>query len=176
MYCDDFSKSINAAQAENFGIYSLTQSAKLLGVSPEAIKENMGPDEWHHTSKYYNRTDYYNIQLLLEIKNGTANYTPEDNEYEQLEEARELLEKLKAYKKPKLTENKYFAEKVKYVIWSGTRNFPKATEYVFENIEVVEKGQFYIFLTPKGPVRKKIGSNGTYVDSNKRVKQQYGLC
>jgi hypothetical protein len=137
-YCG-YSKSNNAIQAEHLGRFPASVLAKKLSISTEAIKALMQPCEWHHTSSRYNRTDYYD-----------------------LEEAQEMLVELKAYKKPNAAPVNYTAN-VKYLEWSGSRKYPKATEYRFDNIKVTEKGQFYTFHTPHGDVRKKIGSNGTEV-------------
>lgn len=136
---NNFSKSNNAIQAEHEGYFPASVLAKKLNVSTKAITAILSPSEWHHTSNYYNKTNYYSY-----------------------ENAREKLAELKAYKAEKPAESKYFAN-VKYIEWQGTRKYPKAIEHVYNNIEITEKGCFYIFHTPDGDIRKKIGSNGTMV-------------
>ena len=59
-------KSNNAVFAEQCGSYPATQAAKILKVPPDFLREHWGGDEWHHTSKYYNRTDYFHIESIQE--------------------------------------------------------------------------------------------------------------
>ena len=106
---------------------------------------------WHHTSSYCNSTDFYsvNVERLSEIT-------------EEL-----LIEKTAAYKKDKeepLPANIYKGD-IKYLEWSGTRKHPKATECELKNVNIEEKGCFYIVTDNAGKLllKKKIGSNGTYV-------------
>jgi len=133
-----YSKSNNAIAAEQEGLFPASVLARKLRVSTEAIKSILVPEEWHHTSSWYNRTDYYS-----------------------LEEAEVKLQQLKAFAAPRKQE-KYKAD-VAFLVWSGTRKHPKAKEINYTDIEVTEKGSYYVFATPLGNVRKKIGSNGTKV-------------
>jgi len=135
----EYSKSNNAIDAENNGCFPASILAKKLGVSSKAIKELMTPCEYHHTSCWYNKTDYYDMEYALEI-----------------------LDQLKAYK-PKLESESYIAD-VNWIEWEGTRKYPKAVKHHAENIEVIETGSFYIFKTNDGNIKKKIGSNGTIVN------------
>ena len=157
-----YSKSFNAANAESENKFPASIADKKLGVPSGAVKAILPKSEWHHTGSYYNKTDYYDIDLLLAIKNNdetALSYYDSDD----IEEAKELYEKLKNYKKPKTTSNTYIAD-VEWLTWSGTRNHPKATEHKVTDVEVEEKGSFYYFNDEYGnPVKKKIGSNGTYV-------------
>jgi hypothetical protein len=117
-----YSKSNNAVAAEESGRYPATTLGKLLGVKPKAIKALLTASEWHHTSSHFNRTDYYDA-----------------------EEAQERLEDLKAWKEPKTGEivhEKCYGE---YTEWSGSRNYPKATIVKFENLTVIEKGNWFTF-------------------------------
>ena len=135
-----FSKSNNALDAEDEGLMTATAAAKALGVSAAAIKEILYPSEWHHTSGWYNRTNYYNISDLSEEK----------------------LSALKAYKADNSV-YEYQAD-VEWIEWSGSRRHPKANKFSAENILVTEKGCFYTFHLPNRTVRKKIDSNGTRVN------------
>lgn len=135
-----FSKSNNAIAAEEQeGKFPATTLARMLGVSVQAIKELLQPSAWHHTSKMYNKTDYYSM-----------------------EDAEEIIDQLKAFKVEKPAEVSYRAD-VRWLTWGGTKSHPKAIEHKAEDIEVVEKGSFYLFKLPDGDLRKKIGSNGTEV-------------
>ena len=162
----EYSKSNNALDAEYKNKFPASIAAKKLGVSTKAIKELLSTDEWHHTSNYYNKTDYYDIDIFLKIKAGEdiSEFCSDD---EEKKDYLETWEKLKKFKE-KIVEEKYRAN-VTYLIWTGSRNYPKAKEFKFDNIEVLEKGSFYIFLTPNGQVKKKIGSNGTRVEKLKEV-------
>ena len=64
-YCGS-SRSLRAVEAERAGKLPLTRAAQWLreqcGVSLKCARQalaEIGPCEWHHTSKYANPTDYY---------------------------------------------------------------------------------------------------------------------
>lgn len=84
---------------------------------------------WHHTSKYYNETDFYvlDIDALEELTN---------------EKARNLLAAYQLNKKARPNvrpvEEKW---KCAFLEWSGSRKHPKATEIVEEGI--VKGNWFY---------------------------------
>lgn len=156
------SKSYNAYNAENENKFPASIADKKLNVPSGAVKAILPKSEWHHTGSYYNKTDYYDIDLLLAVKNNDETalsyYEPDE-----IEDAKETYEKLKTYKKPKAESNKYIAD-VEWLSWSGTRNHPIATEHKVTDVEVEEKGSFYYFNDEYGnKIKKKIGSNGTYV-------------
>lgn len=89
-----YSKSVRATVAESEGKYPKTTFKKVYGLSEKKFKELENRDiisvsEWHHTSVYGNRTNYYSIddevlfyaaigdkekayELYLERKNRTA--------------------------------------------------------------------------------------------------------
>lgn len=63
----NFSKSNNAICAEKQGKYPASKAAKIYGFkSIAALKSLIKPSEWHHTSKFYNHTDYYDIEGEIE--------------------------------------------------------------------------------------------------------------
>ena len=62
-----YSKSNRAIQAENEGKFPASVLAKKLKVKTDAIRGLMEPCEWHHTSKFYNITNYYDGAILLAI-------------------------------------------------------------------------------------------------------------
>ena len=66
-YCG-WSKSNNAVNAEYNERYPITQASKVLAkklnwsqVKARQFLENQGTGEYHHTSKYYNETLYYDV-------------------------------------------------------------------------------------------------------------------
>lgn len=156
------SKSVRAYEAEDNDRYTATECDKLLGVSSGATKACLVPSEWHHTGSYYKETDYYDIRLLLAIKDNDEEVISEYDE-DEIKKAKESLEELKSWRKPKLTSKTYKAD-VEWLTWSGTRKHPKATNHSVKNADVEERGSYYYFNDERGiPTKKMIGSNGTYV-------------
>lgn len=93
---------------------------------------------WHHTSKHYNKTDFYSIDInkVLELTD---------------DKIIELVAKSKEEKPIIQTEEKW---KCAFLEWSGTRNHPKATEII--EIGIVKGNWFY----RKDGSKKKTTSNG----------------
>ena len=156
------SKSVRAYEAEDNDRYTATECDKLLGVRSGATKACLVPSEWHHTGSYYKETDYYDIRLLLAIKDNDEEVISEYDE-DEIKKAKESLEELKSWRKPKLNSKTYKAD-VEWLTWSGTRKYPKATKHSVKNADVEERGSYYYFNDERGiPTKKMIGSNGTYV-------------
>ena len=157
------SKSVRAYEAEDNDRYTATECDRLLGVRSGATKACLVPSEWHHTGSYYKETDYYDIRLLLAIKDNDEEIISEYDE-DEINEARESLEELKSWRKPKLTSKTYKAD-VEWLTWSGTRKHPKAIKHSVKNVDVEERGSYYYFNDEYGtPTKKMIGSNGTHVN------------
>lgn len=100
-----YSKSNNAIAAEAEGRFPASVLARKLGVKTGAIKALMSPGEWHHTSKRYNVTDYYDGATLLAIASGdegeiAAVMDDQGLIEEDMDDARALLAALKAWRKP----------------------------------------------------------------------------
>lgn len=57
-----YSKSNNAIDAERDYKYPKSTAKRLLGLKDSAFGS---PCEWHHTSMWYNRTDYYDLRDLI---------------------------------------------------------------------------------------------------------------
>ena len=88
-----YSKSNNAVRAEANGIYPLTQAtkqiAKLAGITAKearAVLDELGPDEYHHTSKNYNCTNYYSVDTALHYLAESGNETA----YEAMRDRRKI--------------------------------------------------------------------------------------
>lgn len=106
--------------------------------------------EWHHTSKHYNATSFYTV-----YEDKLDELTPED------------IAEWKAGKPQKAPEQTARKGSIYYIEWSGTRNHPRAKHCKLENVEILEKGSFYIVSKDgKQILKKKIGSNGTEVFYN----------
>lgn len=136
-YQDDFSKSNNAVAAEQDGRFPATVLAKRLGVKAGAIKALLSPSEWHHTSKFYNSTDYFLEESALEI-----------------------IDELKAWKEPVKGEDRFESCHGQYLEWSGTRNHPRAKVIEFKDTLVTRKGDWFTLHLPSGPVRKGKSTRG----------------
>lgn len=107
---------------------------------------------WHHTSSYCNATDFYSI---------------DEDSIEDLTVAeinRIISTREKKEKAPKQAPVRRLAD-IQYIVWTGTRNYPKADKRVMTDVYVEERGCFYIVFNDQGReiLRKKISSNGTYV-------------
>jgi len=148
-YADDFSKSNSAIAAENAGLMTASAVARLIGHGATAagVKAVLEPGEWHHTSKMYNCTDYFDLDTAQE---------------ESAEEGRDLIAEITAASKP-APAVRYRAD-VEWLEWSGSRKHPRAMECSAENIEVEEKGDWYIFHFADGTTKRKHqDSTGTFV-------------
>lgn len=85
----DYSKSVNAVEAEAGGRFPKSVLAKKYGIKTSAIDDLLEPTEWHHTSKFYNRTNYYSeeevVRYLDCLKRYSKAKTPELRELAQRE-------------------------------------------------------------------------------------------
>lgn len=99
---------------------------------------------WHHTSEYYNKTNFYAIDVD-KIDELTADLV---NSWEKVENSVDLLK---------------YRGNFNYVEWQGSRKYPKAVPYRLENVNIEEKGSFYYVTDAEDKllIKKKIGSNGT---------------
>ena len=167
-------KSNNAVYAENNGLKTATQLSKELGVSPSAIKAMLEPTEWHHTSTYFNKTDYYRFPPLV-ITPFKLNITKEERSM-QLEEARKkieekretLLKKMKDFDARKveiITHENCTAE---WLEWSGSRSKPICTKRHEENCKVVDNGKSTLYITPLHgkQITKRKGTKGLIIYLN----------
>ena len=103
---------------------------------------------WHHTSEYYNKTNFYaiNVDKVNELTvNRIDNWDKAENTVSSL---------------------KYRGD-FNYVEWQGSRNYPKAVPHCLENVNIEERGSFYYVTDAddKLLIKKKIGSNGTRASS-----------
>ena len=71
---DGYSKSNNALEAEKNGSYPLSVATKIIskkaGITQKEARmllTKLGSTEWHHTSKNYNRTDFYSTKTVLNM-------------------------------------------------------------------------------------------------------------
>lgn len=103
---------------------------------------------WHHTSEYYNKTNFYAIDAD-KVNELTVNRIDNWNKAENT-----------------VSSLKYRGD-FNYVEWQGSRNYPKAVPHCLENVNIEERGSFYYVTDAddKLLIKKKIGSNGTRASS-----------
>lgn len=112
---------------------------KLKKVPVEILKEIcLRCSSWHHTSSYYNQTDFYSLDVKR-IEELT------DDKIEK------LISDYKADKKNKPSEERW---ECAFLEWSGSRKHPRATEVIEEG--VVKGDWFY----RKDGSKKKTSANG----------------
>ncbi|MCL2607628.1 MAG: hypothetical protein FWD92_03625 [Methanomassiliicoccaceae archaeon] len=105
---------------------------------------------WHHTSKHYNRTDFYSVDTTAAEKLDMRTYE------------RPKPQPKEAIVKPE--EERAIAE---YLVWSGTRNYPKA-DYV--KAQGMIKGNWFYPDNEKG--KKSIYARGFRIIEKLPVKQK----
>lgn len=175
-YCG-YSKSNNALDAEAQGKMTASALARKIGGGATAagVAEVLEPCEWHHTSKHYNRTNYYDIESDVDalaterasddiIAGSSEDITLmagiRDELYEKIREAsRELKSKTKA------SAEVFEGCHVEWIEWAGTRNHPKAIPHSADNCRVEVKGDWAIIsgVHPSGydmNFRKKLTTRG----------------
>lgn len=124
-------------------------------------KKCLTQTSWHHTSSYYNKTNFYSF----------------DEDYIMDLTLDGILDWQNDVQKPKEPEgqinNKYLGS-FDYIEWAGTRKHPKAIKHHLDDVYIEEKGSFYIVTDKNGNelIKKKIGSNGTMVKRiNKNIDE-----
>lgn len=144
-YSPDFSKSNNALDAEANGRFPASVVAKRLGVPVAAVKAAEW-SEWHHTSSWYNRTYYYDLE---EVRGWLAT----DEGQQALANARAPREAVT-----------YQDVTVEWLEWSGSRKHPKATERTAGGCTVTIKGQMATITLPDGgTMRKRLTTRGLHM-------------
>jgi len=150
-YDYEYWKSNNALLAEEKGYMTKTQLAKKLKVSPAIIEKHLDPVEWHHTSKFYNFTNYYDPEDV----------TPE------------LLEQMKAKSKKKAQEIELQNLIIEFEEWQGSRNYGRYVKYVAKPEKAIIKGSFIYFQYCGQIMKKKINGNRIEIKtSNNQPNQQ----
>ncbi len=153
---NNFSKSNNAVDAELNGLVNLTKASRLLNTNSTILKQVLEPEEWHHTSKHYNRTNYYNLTTILKVKENEL-----DGLYDfEIEEAKEILKKIANFKKEKIQEIQYNATiLITEFEKRGSRWIPNFLK--FKNVEVTEKGSYIFFQFENKNFKKN--KNGKHI-------------
>lgn len=129
-----FSKSNNAVAAEANARFPASECAKRLGVPVEFVRAQ-GTSEWHHTSKHFNRTEFFDLDSI--------------REHLETDEGRAQLDAIKVELKAKKSapETVHAPADVKWVEWGGTRNHPKAIEMSASGATVTDRGGKFVEVT-----------------------------
>ena len=162
-YCE-YSKSNNAILAEQEGLKTASKLAKYLSkkfkkyrnCSAKDIKKILRPEEWHHTSSWYNETNYYSIIDLGELI--TRIYLQEQ------------IQK-RTNSKPVKYEN-YIVE---WLEWYGNRNRPKKIRRKEYNctIEFNGKSTYKIIFSDGKSIIKRKETRGLNIYKNKNGRKHY---
>jgi len=147
-YQDDYSMSNNAVLARNEDKLPASDFAKRIkkyfpGVAAADIAAALRTEEYHHTSKHYNITFFYSLDQLADCESRAA--------------LRAAIAKRKAAEKA--AKNMPDIETgcdIKWLEWSGTRNYPVAKERAAENCAIIKgAGKFCTVVCPDGKEMKK---------------------
>ena len=129
------SKSNNALLAEREGKFPATVIEKRLKLPKGFVKHFCGfaLTEWHHTSKFYNSTDYYDATMIESWMNGNDSAVGESFDAS----IREWKTIVNQSTETVIYEN----VDVKWLEWSGTRNYPVAKEKTAKNVTIKDSGK-----------------------------------
>lgn len=95
--------------------FNMSEFKKL---SVDALKSFLYCTEWHHTSSFYNSTDFYEIDYS-KLEELTT---------EKMQEIEKVVKELKKENKKYIQEHNNSEKwEVEYLDWSGSRKHPKAT-------------------------------------------------
>ena len=148
-YSPDFSMSNNAKAAYQDG---LVPASKIPGVPAALAKKFCRPSEWHHTSKVYNRTDFFDPD---EVRATFGLIEREDYSADPA-----AIEALAAHKRGGTAET-HLNCRVEWIEWAGSLKRPKATEMAASGCTVVVKGQTATITLPGGTtLTKRLTTNG----------------
>lgn len=155
-YAQDFSKSNRAYKAEEEGKHPATQSGKILGLPSKFIKERAdfsSSGEFHHTSKFYNPTPYYDTNEIKKWMDGDPDLVADHGKFEDaLKEWKQDNAERKSIP-PTIHEN----QTVKWLEWGGTRNHPKSTEHQEDGVTIIDNGGKMLTLKLKDGTTFKKG-------------------
>lgn len=161
---DGFSKSNNAVAAEACGRFSLSAVSKKTKIPSSLIKKFIEPSEWHHTSSWYNSTNYYVLDEVLAVFGKADDYDADGYsskcEYYSNPDAIKALAEFASLKKAKVI---YKNCEIEWIEWGGSRRHPIANKYKEVGDIEYEGGSFVKIILKNKTFKKKIGSNGFYI-------------
>ena len=150
-YQQDFSMSNNAIAAYNNG---LLPASKIKGIPAALINQYCRYEEWHHSSKAFNKVKFYD-EALVRATFGLA-------EYEDHEPDADAIAALAAHKACKKDAPAVWINcTVEWIEWSGSLRRPKATEMKAEGCTVSVKSQTATITLANGnSFIKRLSTNG----------------
>lgn len=154
-YEPDYSMSERARAAYAAGLVPASKAAR--GVSAALVREFCQPEEWHHTSARYHRTDFFDPHLVRvafgvepACDDGTCGC-------ELNERAVDALRARTAHPEPAVHEGCT----VTWLEWAGTRRHPRVTEHTATGCTVTVVGSTAIVAFADGrTMRKRLATNG----------------
>ena len=154
----NFSMSNNAVQAYDSG---LCPASKIKGVPASLVSAHCQADEWHHSSKNFNKVDFYNPEKVRAIfgLEVSDDYEPDAH----------AVAALAAHKLTKQDAGTVHANcKVQWIEWAGTLKRPHATDRSAAGCTVVVKGQTATVTLPDSATFvKRLSTNGFHFNSEK---------
>ncbi|MDF5050484.1 hypothetical protein P3646_06790 [Vibrio parahaemolyticus] len=142
-----YSKSNNAIFAEEENKFPISEISKRTKLATDTIRYFFEPCEWHHTSKLYNKTDYYDYNEIVE------NIDDEVLAYD-----KELKAKKRSQRK---NTQLHKGCDVDWVEWRGNGRSKRRVERSEENCTILVSGNKHTITTPSGEVVVKMGhANG----------------
>lgn len=131
----------------------LVPASKIPGVPAALVRQYARPAEWHHTSKAYNRTDFYwpgDVRALFGL---------ESNE-DQAPDPRAVAA-LAAWKQSQGSVQIHEHCRVEWLEWDGSLRRPTCIECAAEDCRVEVKGQTATVALPDGRTfRKRLATRG----------------
>lgn len=113
---------------------------KLSKVKWSVLKEEfLFCSSYHHTSSYYNATGFYDVarDKIYELRDRDID---------------ELIQKSKVVRKKETVKEERW--ECKFLVWSGTRNYPHAKEVI--EVGIIRRNWFY----RKDGTKKSVTANG----------------
>jgi uridine phosphorylase len=134
-------------------------ASKIPGVPAKLVREFCGGGEWHHTSKFYSETGFYNplevrVAFGLEVDERTEEQLREDGE-DRFEPNPAAIAALAAHKQNKPAAVVHENCTVSWLEWSGSRNHPRCQEREEAGCRVVIQGQTATVTLPSGKTMVK---------------------
>lgn len=147
-------KSDSAVEAEKSGHYHATKCGKILGIATAVIKSNLSTSEWHHTGKFYQKTDYYDIEVVREWAES-----PEGKK------AIAEFNRKKDERRKSLTTKAYINCKVSWFEWPKTSlGQTSQMKVVVEDCVVLERGYFINIVEPDGKTTRKKTNAKSFIE------------
>lgn len=145
-----FSMSNNAVEAYRKG---LLPASKISGVPTELIKSLCAPAEWHHTSKHFNATDFYDPDIVM----GKFGLLGDEHDFFD----HKAVAALKKHRSTKANEVSHVDCRVEWLEWSGTRKNPKCKTRIELGATVTVKASTATICCESGEiVVKRLSTNG----------------